>query len=360
MRILIDIGHPAHVHYFRNLIKIMKKKGHEFLVVSRNKEVSHKLLKAYNIDYYNRGRGGKGLLGKILYVFKGDYIIFRLATKFKPDIFLSFGSPYAAHVARIMNKPHISPDDTEHAKLAIFSFVPLTDVILTPECFGKDFGKKQVRFKGYMELSYLHPNYYQPDRNILNYLGVNESQPFVILRFVSWNANHDIGYKGMSLIEKIKLVKELSKITKVFISSEAELSPELKPFEIKTDPEKIHDILTYATLYIGEGATMASECAMLGTPAIYINPLHAGTLREQESLDLVHHCLKFEDILSKAFAIISNPDTKRIYKRRQEKMLSANIDVTSFFVWFIENYPKSQEIIRNNPDYQLKFLTNAN
>jgi predicted glycosyltransferase len=26
MRILIDINHPAHVHYFRNFIKIMVKK----------------------------------------------------------------------------------------------------------------------------------------------------------------------------------------------------------------------------------------------------------------------------------------------------------------------------------------------
>jgi len=27
MKILIDIGHPAHVHYFRNFIKMMESNG---------------------------------------------------------------------------------------------------------------------------------------------------------------------------------------------------------------------------------------------------------------------------------------------------------------------------------------------
>ncbi|MGA2408340.1 MAG: hypothetical protein ABSF81_16535 [Bacteroidales bacterium] len=35
--------------------------------------------------------------------------------------------------------------------------------------------------------------------------------------------------------------------------------------------------------------TMASECAMLGTPAIYVNSLDAGTLREQDDkYQLIH------------------------------------------------------------------------
>ena len=47
MNIFIDIGHPAHVHYFKNLIKIMEKE-HEaiFTVTSRDKEMAHYLLKS--------------------------------------------------------------------------------------------------------------------------------------------------------------------------------------------------------------------------------------------------------------------------------------------------------------------------
>ena len=74
---------------------------------------------------------------------------------------------------------------------------------------------------------------------------------------------------------------------KVIISSEGELPVELEKYRVKISPERMHDLLSFASLYIGEGATTASECAMLGTPAIYVNVLDAGTLQEQENLGLL-------------------------------------------------------------------------
>jgi len=31
------------------------------------------------------------------------------------------------------------------------------------------------------------------------------------------------------------------------------------------------------------------------------------------------------------------------------------IDVTAFLVWFVEYYPKSAKIMKENPDYQYNF-----
>ena len=84
------------------------------------------------------------------------------------------------------------------------------------------------------------------------------------------------------------MVTELSKIVKVFISSEAILPFELQKYILNIPPEKMHNVLAFANLYIGEGATMASECAMLGTPAIYVNSITAGTLEEQEKYGLIY------------------------------------------------------------------------
>ena len=50
MRILIDIGHPAHVHYFKNFNVQMKSKGHTILFVARDKEVTIELLKINKIN----------------------------------------------------------------------------------------------------------------------------------------------------------------------------------------------------------------------------------------------------------------------------------------------------------------------
>jgi hypothetical protein len=36
-------------------------------------------------------------------------------------------------------------------------------------------------------------------------------------------------------------------------------------------------------------------------------------------------------------------------------MLRDKIDVTAFMVWFIENYPDSVNIMKENPEYQDRF-----
>ena len=36
MKIFLDIGHPAHVHYFKNFIMEIKNEGHKVLITARN------------------------------------------------------------------------------------------------------------------------------------------------------------------------------------------------------------------------------------------------------------------------------------------------------------------------------------
>ena len=88
MKILIDIGHPAHLHYYRNFIKLMQDKGHDFVIIARDKEVIFRLLKFYKIDFLSRGRGGNGILGKVLYFVKAIYIIRHQAKKQKADLLI--------------------------------------------------------------------------------------------------------------------------------------------------------------------------------------------------------------------------------------------------------------------------------
>jgi predicted glycosyltransferase len=233
MKILIDIGHPAHVHYFRNFIKIMREKGHKFYVTSRNKEIEHYLLKHYQIPFFDRGVGKKSFLGKFAYLVKADYLLFKEVKNFKPDLLLSFDSVYLAHASKLSGIPHIAFDDTEHAKLEHILSLPFTKTILTPSCYTKELGNKQIRFNGYMELCYLHPNYFSPVISVLNLLKVRRDEKYVIIRFVSWNAAHDVGQTGLTSERKREIVHELSKKAKVFISSEGELPKDLKKYQIK-------------------------------------------------------------------------------------------------------------------------------
>jgi len=358
MRIFIDIGHPAHVHYFRNFIRIMKGRGHEFFVSARDRSIIFSLLDKYEIPYFNRGKGRDGIAGKIWYMIGADIKLLSKAATFKPDIFISFASPYAAQTAWILRKPHIALDDTEHARFGHLFYRPFSKVFLNPSCFTKKFGRRQILLNSYSELFYLHPNKALRNPGIRSILGLSETEPFALLRFISWKANHDLGHSGLDIKTKKELVNVLIENNyRVLISAETDnKDPYFEKYMIKHPPELIHNVMEHAGIMVTEGATMASECAMLGTPAIYVNSLDAGTLREQEDrYQLIHGFRSPEGVIEKVTEIINLPDVKNTYRLRKERMLSEKIDLTDFLVWFVENFPESVKTMRENPEYQNRF-----
>jgi N-acetyl sugar amidotransferase len=360
MRIFIDIGHPAHVHYFRNFIKIMEKKGHVFFISARNRSIIHYLLEKYNIGFWDRGKGYNNIVGKIIYMLVADIRLFKKSLHFKPDIFVSFASPYAAQVAWISGKPHIVLDDTEHTRFAPFFYKPFSKAILNPFCYQIDSGPKQVRFNSFTELFYLHANFYFPNPDGLKLLNILESEKFVILRFVSWKALHDIGHYGLDLDTKKKLVSFLeNKGYKIFISNEPDtIEPIFEKYLLKIPPEYIHDILYYADLLVSESGTMASEAAILGTPVVYVNSLPLmGYLQEEQKHGLLSPFSSSSGVIEKVTELLSFHNLKEICHSRRQSLLAGKIDLTDFLVWFVENFPSSLGIIKENPDYQIRFLS---
>jgi predicted glycosyltransferase len=134
---------------------------------------------------------------------------------------------------------------------------------------------------------------------------------------------------------------------------EGELEKDLEEYRVKLSPEKLHDLLYYASLYIGEGSTTASECAILGTHAIYVNTLRLGyTDEEEEKYNLVYNFSAEKTMekqaFDKALELLGNNNLRREGKRKRERLLNDKIDVTAFMVWFIENYPESFKEMKEN------------
>jgi predicted glycosyltransferase len=357
VKILIDIGHPAHVHYFRNFISIMKGKGHVFLISARNRSMIHYLLDKYNLQFFSRGKGRNGITGKLFYMLYADWLLLKKANRFKPDLFLSFASPYAAQTAWLIHRPHIVLDDTEHAKYGHMFYKPFSTILLNPICFYKKFGKKQVFFNSYMEYCYLHPTYFKPNQEIYSYLGIPDRGKYVILRFVSWHANHDIGHSGLNNVTKLELINLLSNRYRVFVSSEGNQNDVIiNKYLIKIPPELMHDALHYADFFITESGTMASEAAILNTPVIYVNSLPLmGYLRDEEKSGLLFHFKNSSGVTDKVVELMNIPDIKEAFYSKNLRLLENKINPTLFFVWFIENFPESVKIMMENPEYQNRF-----
>jgi len=337
MRILIDINHPAHVHLFRNAVKLWLANGHKVLLITRTKDVVMDLVFYYNLPFLLGTKRRNGIITLGMELLEKTALIVKQAKQFRPDFLMSVASPPAAWASNIIGVPHIAFDDSEH-KWEHMLYVPFSKIICTPDCFHNGFGRKQVYYKGYHELAYLHPNNFCPNENVLAEAGLSKSDRLFIVRFVSWQATHDIGERGFTLEGKIRLVKELERQGKVIITSESDLPPELKPYAYKIAPSKIHDLLYFSSLYIGEGATMASEAAVLGVPSIYINTINAGTLEEQErKYGLLHRITDEEKAISMAVNLASDEKARTEYREKARVMLQEKIDVTRWMVEFVEN-----------------------
>lgn len=345
-KVQISIGHPGHVHFFKNIILQLQRDGIKVKIVARKKDVTLELLKSYKIDFEIFPNYRSNLLYKALDRIFVTYFFYKIAKKFKPDIFLGIGGAVAAHVGKLTGKPSIIFTDTEHASIQNAIAFPFATTICTPSCFKQDLGKKQIRYNGYHELAYLHPNYFTPNPSVLDELGLKEGERFIVMRFVAWDAVHDKGHSGINLEIRRRLVHKLEKYGKVLITSETELPKDFEPYVIRIKPEKMHDLLYYSSLYIGDGATMATEAGILGTPSIYVSSL-VGTMGNFDELEkkygLVFAFQESDLAIKKAMELIQQPHLRDEWRKKKEKLLRDKIDVTAFMVKFIENYPKNYD-----------------
>jgi uncharacterized protein len=337
VNIIVDITHPAHVHFFRNAIDEWRIHGHKVLIVSREKDLTLPLLEQFGYQFTCLSKARKGIIGYSFELIEHESKLFKLARNFNADVITSIGGGIMVHAGMLLHVPTIVFNDTEHARLSHIISYPFATKICTPDCYMDDLGKKHVRYAGYHELAYLHPIRFTPDEGVLKEINLSVNEQFYVVRFVSWGAAHDVGLQGFSLEGKRELVKRLERYGKVIITSEGSLPQEFEPYRISLSPTKIHDLLNYSTLYIGEGATMASEAAILGTPGIYVNPLRLGYLKEQEDkYGLVHHLPDERKAINLAVKLASNPNTHSDYLQKRERLLVDKIDVTAWMVEMIE------------------------
>lgn len=350
MKVLIDIGHPAHVHLFKHFAWEMQKKKHKVLFTCRDREFVTQLLIAYKFEYVNFGRHYKSVGGKIFGLIFNEIQMIITSLRYKPDVYVSHGSIIAAHSSFVMRKPHIALEDTFNMEQVRLS-LPFSNVILTGNYPHTSLGRREISYPGYHELAYLHPNVFVPDPEVLKLLCIKDNEKFAIVRFVGWAASHDIGHKGISPENKTKLVTELSKYLKVFISSEGQLPPNLTKFQIMLKPEQMHNALYYADLFIGESATMASECAVMGTPAIlFLHEKKYGVLNDQSHYGLLNMYLmeqnEIKQGINKALYYAQSNEYKKGQLLKKNAMLKDKIDVTKFLVWFVCNYPECVKIMQ--------------
>jgi predicted glycosyltransferase len=358
---LIDINHPSQVHVFKYLYWHLIQ-NHRVLVTVKKIPSAIELLKLYDIPYTLLGNMSDSIAGKIGRQFAYDLQVRRLVKEHRIDY--GVGTSFTInHVSKISKMVSFFLDDDDSAVQPFTKYFanPFADFIITPHCLAfENYGKKHITYPGYHELAYLHPNRFQPDPDILKELGVKENDPYFVLRFNAFKAHHDIGVSGMPQVLKRELIKRLSKQGRVFITHEREIDPEFQAYQLQIAQDKIHSLLYYSTMFLGDSQTMTSEAAVLGVAAIRCNTLvgKIAYLEEQEKkYQLTFGFLpsQADKMLDKIDELLNTSNLKQEWQKRRRQMLTETIDVTSFLIWFFEGFPHSLAQIRQNKNIWQQF-----
>ena len=375
MNILIQLGHPAHFHLYKNVGKRLMADGHQVLFVIKTKDILETLLKDAGLPYVNINqhahRGSK--LGILWDMIMRDIRLIRLCRKHKIDL-LTGSTPDIAHAGWWLRKWRVNTGEDDMAVVPLFGKVagPFVQVYAVPTvCDTGALEPKTVHYPSYHELAYLHPNHFTPDPKIVEAYGIDTSKPYFVMRFASLNAHHDAGIRGINTEIAERLVKVLEPHGTIYITSERPLEPQFEKYRIKINPLDMHHVMAFASLYIGDSQTMAAEAGVLGVPFVRFNDFvgRIGYLRElEDKYELgygIHASVLpadspirrndgslqpsgVEELYKRVETLVSMPSAERkaTFAARREKMLADKIDCAKFLTWFIENYPQSAEETR--------------
>ena len=333
MRILIEITHPAHVHFFRNPIRLLQEAGHEVRITSRDKDCTLDLLDRYGLEHrcLSKQAGGIGMFWELI---RRNWALIRQVREFRPDVMAGLGGISAAQVGWLLRIPSVVFYDTETARLQNALTYPFANRVVVPECYQAWVPKrKTTRYRGYHELSYLHPDHFQPDRQKALKAGLDPEQDTFLLRLVSWKASHDVGLKGWSPLLLEAVVHFLQARGKVVISSECELPQHVESLRYDGDPGEIHHLLAFCRACVGESATMASEAVVLGVPAVYVATESRGYVDEQAS----RYGMAVLPVSKEVGVVLDAIDTAlsesiERFSRRHEELICETVQVVNLVV----------------------------
>lgn len=362
MKYLFQLNHPAHYHLFKNCIAQLKKHGHCVDILARPKDILVELLQNEDFEVLSIKKGDN-LLQKIRLLKNAKQQIIKYVEKSKPDIIIGTGD--FSYVTKRTGVPSVFlGEDDANLNILLFLWTLNTygnfSAILAPKGVNNSiWNKKTTFYEGYHKLAYLHPNQFTPSKEIVEKY-FSTAKPYFLLRFAKLNAYHDINAKGINTDIATKLIKILEHYGDIYITSERELEPQFEKYRLQINPLDIHHVMHFAKLYVGDSQSMAVEAAMLGVPSIRFNDF-AGKISVLEELEHKYQLtfgIKTDEpnkLFEKTKELLETENLKKVFQERRQKMLNDKIDVTTFLVWFIDNYPESAKIMKENPDYQYRF-----
>jgi predicted glycosyltransferase len=356
LKILIDMGHPGHVHLFRNAIVALKCRGHSIVITIRDRSMVGELLQHYGLEYEIASKVRTSMLGLIWELVEHDWYVLRSAVRHKVDLMMGT-SVCITHAGLVTGTPALvfNEDDRDYLHVWAWLAYPFANGIVTPRCLRDEKTAKYICHDSLHELAYLHPDHFQPDHDVRRKLGVSPGERYFVVRFVALQAHHDISHRGLGVEARRRLVNLLERYGRVFISNEASMPEEFRRFSFPIPSSEMHHAMSFASLFVGDSQTMAVEAAVLGVPSIRCNTFHdrcsiINELENRYELTASFHPDEFDRMLEKVEALLQQPDLELVWQRRREKLLQEKGNFSSWIVELVESLETSPGRLKTPPE----------
>jgi predicted glycosyltransferase len=276
MRVWVDMSAPAHVLVLRPIIERLEAEGHAVEVTSRDYAQTQQLLELHGMPHTPIGRhGGASRVRKAANLAARSAGMLRFGRGRGFDLALAHGSNDLAIAARTLGIPEANMHDYEYAVTQHRIGCRLAKRVMFPDSVPLDrlrrFGvtpEKHFPYPGLKEEYYLYD--FEPDREALRRLGVEEERVVVIVR-----PPPDVSLyhrKSNPLFPKVldRLGRDEGVQAVVLPRTQAQrefISKLRLPSVIVPEAAvEAQSLIALADLVLSAGGTMNREAAALGTP----------------------------------------------------------------------------------------------
>jgi hypothetical protein len=269
MRIAVDIAHFPHFNFYKYAINLLEKQGVDVdIIVQPRGNLTRIIDHESGWKYQTIGQYKSSMAGKITNLFTRDLQVLKYLKDGGVDAVTGVGSINMTHGAFALGKPSVMFEDDVEYKMAYYPYKYLASYIVVPSHLNTE-GKNILRYRGYKELAYLHPNHFTPSTNILREYGISPRQ-YVFVREVSNSSLNYSNLNELNLLDVCRYLKDLKFDIVLSLENKAHINKYKDYCIILNEPVKdIHSLLHHASLTIASGDSMARESCLVGTPAIY-------------------------------------------------------------------------------------------